>query len=131
MFHCQITDEVTSHLTQNNIYFVKVPNNVKHLFQPMDLTVNGNCRKLMKGKFPEWYKQQVANALQAGVKGENINFEFILTTIKPIHAKWIVDYHNHITSEAGTSFFIKGWKSAGIYDAINTGSPTYQHRPFQ
>ena len=53
-----------------------------------------------KLKFSEWYTQQVDNALQAGVKVENINIEFKLTTIKPLHAKWIVDYYNHITSEA-------------------------------
>ena len=75
----------------------------------------------MKKKFSEWYKQLVDNALQAGVKVENINIEFNLTTIKPIHAKWIVDYYDHITSKAGTNVIIKGWKSAAIYDAIKTG----------
>jgi len=121
VFRGQITDEVTSHLTQNNIYFVMVPNNMTHLFQPLDLTVNGHCKKFMKKKFLEWYTQQVDKALQTGVKVENINIEFKLTTIKPLHAKWIVEYYNHITSEAGTDIIIKGWKSAGIYDAIKTG----------
>ena len=37
--------EVTSHLLQNNIYFITVPNNMTHLFQPLDLTVNGHCKK--------------------------------------------------------------------------------------
>ena len=92
-----------------------------HLFQPLDLTVNGHCKKFMKMKFSEWYTQQVDNALQAGVKVDNINIEFKLTTIKPLHAKWIVDYYNHITSEAGTDVIINGWKSASIYDAIKTG----------
>ena len=117
----QITEEVTSHLIQNNIYFVKVPNNMTHLFQPLDLTVNGDCKKFMKKKFSEWYTQQVDNAIQAGVKLENINIEFKLTTMKPLHAKWIVDYYNYITSEAGTDVIVKGWKVAGIYDAIKMG----------
>lgn len=121
VFRGQITDEVTSHLAQNNIYFVMVPNNMTHLFQPLDLTVNGHCKKFMKKKFSEWYTQQVDNALQAGVRVENINIEFKLTTIKPLHAKWIVEYYNHVTSEAGTDVIIKGWKSAGIYDAIEMG----------
>lgn len=30
-------------------------------------------------------------------------------------------HYNHITSESGTNVIIKGWKSAGIYDAIKTG----------
>ena len=45
VFRSQITDEVTSHLLQNKIYFVTVPNNMTHLFQPLDLTVNGHCKK--------------------------------------------------------------------------------------
>ena len=40
-------------------------------------------------KFSEWYTQQVDNALQAGVKVENINIEFKLTTIKPLNSKWL------------------------------------------
>ena len=47
MFRGQITDEVTSHLLQNNI-FVTVPNNMTHLFQPLDLTINGHCKKITK-----------------------------------------------------------------------------------
>lgn len=42
------------------------------------------AKKFMKKKFSEWYTQ-VDNALQAGVKVENIYSEFKLTTIKPIH----------------------------------------------
>ena len=45
VFNIQITDEVTLHLLQNDIYFVTVPNNVTHLFQPLDLTVHGHCKK--------------------------------------------------------------------------------------
>ena len=30
---------------QNNIYFVTVPNNMTHQFQPLDLTVNGHCKR--------------------------------------------------------------------------------------
>ena len=63
VFRVQITDEATSHLTRNNIYFVKLPNNMTHLFQPLDLTVNGNCKKFMKKKFSEWYTQQVDHTL--------------------------------------------------------------------
>ena len=121
VFRGQITDKVILRLTRNNIRFVKVPNNMTHLFQPLDLTVNGHCKKFMKKKFSEWYTQQVDNALQAGVKVENINIEFKLSTIKPLHAKWIVDYYNYITSEAGINVIIMGWKLAGIYDAIKTG----------
>ena len=51
VFRGQIADEFTSHLLQNNIYFVTVPNNMTRLFQPLDLTVNGHCKKFMKNEF--------------------------------------------------------------------------------
>ena len=41
-----ITDDVTSHLLQSNVYFGTAPNNMTHLFQPLDLTVNGHCKKI-------------------------------------------------------------------------------------
>ena len=78
MFRGQKTDEVTSHLLQNNIYFVTVPNNMTHLFQTLDLTVNGHCKKFTKNEFAKWYIQQVDNALQVGTKLEDINIEFRL-----------------------------------------------------
>ena len=92
VFRSLITDEVASHLSQNNIYFVTIPNNMTHLFQPLDLTVNGHCKKFMKNEFAKWYMQQVDNALQVGKKLEDINIEFRLSVIKPLHVKWLVEY---------------------------------------
>ena len=92
MFCGQITNEVTSHLLQSNIYFVTVPNNMTHLFQPLDLTVNGHDKKFMKNEFPKWYMQQVDNVLQIGTKPKDINIEFhVSSVIKPFHAKWLVE----------------------------------------
>ena len=51
-----------------NPYFVTVSNNKTHLFQPLDLTVNGNCKKFMKSEFAKWYIKQVVNTLQVGTK---------------------------------------------------------------
>ena len=38
VFRGQITDDVTSLLTEHNVNVVLVPNNMTHLFQPLDLT---------------------------------------------------------------------------------------------
>ena len=124
MFRGQITDEVTLHLLQNNIYFVTVPNNMTHLFQPMDLTINGHRKKVTKKEFAKWYMQQVDNALQVGTKLEDINTEFRLSVIKPLHTKWLVEYYNHISSETGTE--VNGFKLAGIYDVIRSGKSSLQ-----
>ena len=38
----------------------------------------------------------------------------------------MVEYYNEITSKNGSSVIINGWKAAGIYDAIKTGSSGLQ-----
>ena len=96
------------------------------LFQPLDLTVNKHCKSYLKRSFSEWYSQQIKNQLSLGKKVEEIKIEFHLTTLKPLHTKWLVVYYNDITSENGSSVIINGWKAAGIYDAIKAGSSGLQ-----
>ena len=71
------------------------------------------------------YMQQVDNALQVGTKLE-FNIEFRLSVIKPLHAKWLVEYYNHISSETGTEVIVNEFKLAGIYDAIRSGKSSLQ-----
>ena len=126
VFRGQITDDVISLLRDNNIHYVLVPNNMTQLFQPLDLTVNKHCKSYLKRLFSEWYAQQIENQLSLGKKVEEIKIEFRLTTLKPLHAKWLVEYYNKITSESGLSVIINGWKAAAIYDAIKAGSSGLQ-----
>ena len=57
---------------------------------------------------------------------EVIKIEFRLTNVKPLHAKWLLEYYNKITSENGSSVITNGWKAADIYDAIKAGSSGLQ-----
>ena len=122
VFRGQIAEEVVSMLRTNNIWLVKVPNNMTHLLQPYDPTVNDHCKSFMKGMFVEWYRKQVEEALSHGKKVEVIEIKFYLTVIKPLHAKWLMQFYNHITSEKGSEIIINGWKRSGIYDAVKNGS---------
>ena len=114
VFRCQITDDVISLLRDNKIHYVLVPNNMTRLFQALDLTVNKHCKSYLKRLFLELYSQQIQNQLYLGKKVEEIKIEFCLTTLKPLHAKWLVEYYNEITSENGSSVIINGWEAAGI-----------------
>ena len=96
------------------------------LFQPLDLTVNKHCKSYLKRLFSEWCAQQIENQHSLGKKVEEIKIEFCLTTLKPLHAKWLVDYYNEITSENGSSVIINGWKATGIYNTIKAGSSGLQ-----
>ena len=48
--------------------------------------------------------------------------KFYLTVIKPLLAKWLMKFYNHIMSEKGSEIIINGWKRSGIYDAAKNGS---------
>ena len=76
VFCGQMTEEVVSMLCTNNICFVKIPSNMTHLLQPLDLTVTGHCKSFMKGMFAEWYRKQVEEALLHGKKVEDIDKVF-------------------------------------------------------
>ena len=112
-------------LRDSNIHYVLLLNMVQ-LFQPLDLTVNKHCKSYLKRLFSEWYSQQIKNQLSLGEKVEEIKIEFCLTTLKPLHGKWLVEYYNEITSENGSSVIINDWKAADIYDAIKVGSSGLQ-----
>ena len=120
VFRGQMTEEVTSLLHDNNVLLARVPSNMTHLFQSLDLTVNGHCEAYTKSKSAV-VSEANGNALFQGKKVEEIGISFRLTTIKPLHAKWLMEFYNHITSEAGSKIIINGWKASGIYDAIKMG----------
>ena len=122
----QITDDLISLLRHNKIHYVLVPNNLTQLVQPLDLMVNKHCKSYLKRLFLEWYDQQIENQLSVGKKAEEIKIKFCLTTLKPLHAKWLVEYYNEITSENDSSVIINCWKAAVICDAIKTGSSGLQ-----
>jgi len=127
-----MTKLVTDLLLENNIYFVKVPNNMTHVFQPLDLTVNGHCKSYLKKQFAEWISRQFNSQLSLGKKAEEVEMKFPLTTIKPIHANWITQFYNHMSTEEGVKIIINVWKASGIFDAVAGGSANLPAiNPFQ
>ena len=37
-----------------------------HVFQPLDLAINGVAKSFLKNKFSEWYSQEITQALEKG-----------------------------------------------------------------
>ena len=70
-------------------------------------------------------------ALSHGKKVEDIEIKFYLTVIKPLHAKWLIEFYNHITSKKVSEIIINGWKGSGIYDAVKNDSSSLPYiHPF-
>ena len=53
-------------MKENNILMCQIPTNMTHLFQPLDLTVNGSGKSFLKNKFSEWFAQKVNECLDQG-----------------------------------------------------------------
>ena len=132
VFIGQMTSEVTNLLLKNNIFIVTVPNNMTHLFQPLDFTVNGHCKVFLKNKFAQWFAQQFDKQLSLGKRVEDIEMKFHLTEIKPIHAKWITQFYDYMSTEDGSKVITNGWKKSGISDVVANGSSSLPSLdPFQ
>lgn len=123
VFKGQMTDAVKEVLKENRILLEKVPANLTYLFQPLDVQggPNGYVKRMMKNKFTLWYADQIDKAPDAGTDLSNIDISLKLSTVKPLHAKWILEIYDHMTSAEGKKVCLKGWDVAGISDAVKKG----------
>ena len=51
VFKGQMTLYVNESLTKKHLCVINVPANVTRFYQPLDVTVNGYCKKFLKKKF--------------------------------------------------------------------------------
>ena len=52
--------------------------------------------------------------LEEGVQEDEVSVDVKLTTIKPLHAQWLVNLFNFMSSEKGLEHILKGWKKVGV-----------------
>ena len=81
----QSTDKVLKVL-EHNILAMKVPPNITHLLQPLDLTVNKVAKDFTKKKFWEWFSGQISIGLENGKELEDIEIDYCLSVLRPLHA---------------------------------------------
>ena len=82
VFTCQMTEDVVKQYEDNNIFIVNVPNNITKYYQPLDVTVNGHCKKFLKRKFTQWYWAEVTRQLANKVALEDVQAKFPLVELK-------------------------------------------------
>ena len=56
--------------------------------------------------------------LDEGKELDSIEIKLKISVIKPLHANWLMELYNHLTSPMGRQIYIKGWKVSGIHDAV-------------
>ena len=73
---------------------INVPNNLTVDFQVLDLTVNKWITSSMMDKFNKWFPETLRKELDAGKSLDKISVRFKHTTMKPLHAKRVIDESN-------------------------------------
>ena len=122
VFRGQTTDSFFEALKANNVIATKIPPNMTHLYQPLDLTVNKFAKDYTQQKFGEWFSRQINIGLENGQELDDIEIDYRLSVLKPLHAKWLISLYNHMSSQEGKEIIASGWKKSGIYDALKLGS---------
>lgn len=123
VFKGQMTENVLKFLRDKHIILRTVPANLTYLFQPLDVQggPNGYVKRLMKKKFTDWYANQITQALDAGQEIDTIDIPLKLSIVKPLHAKWLIEMYNEMTTDVGRDVCLKGWQVAGIKSAVESG----------
>ena len=61
----------------------------------------------MKKKFSDWYTAQLTHAMDNGRELDSVDMELKLSVIKPLHAKWMMEVYNEMTSSEGKEVCLK------------------------
>ena len=102
-----------------------------HFFQPLDLTVNGIAKKLTRKEFITYYSSTVQKDLANGKSIDEIDVDLKLSTIKPLHAQWLVNLYNFFTAADGRAITLKGWKKSGISGILDGTTTLNPEDPFK
>ena len=82
---------------------------------------NGYVKQFMKKKFMLWNSDQVKRALDECKDIKDVEISLNLSIVKPLHAKWLIEMYNHMSSSEGKDVCLKGWKVADILDDAEKG----------
>ena len=66
--------------------------------------------------------EQITKQLDSGKPIDEIEVKLQLTTLKPLHAEWLTDFYNLMTTSEGKDVILSDWKAAGIIQVIEKGS---------
>ena len=91
IFKGQSASAVNQLLQRNDIVVIHVPSNHTNLFQPPDVLVNKSAKYYLSSKHQDWYSETVLEQLNRGANAYDVKVDIHLSTIKPLHAKWIVN----------------------------------------
>ena len=90
-FEILLIQQVNKLHLESNIIIIHVPNNHTNLFRQLDISFNKSAKCFLSTKYQDWYAEKVLEHLNRGINAHDVKMGIRLSTIKPLHAKWIVD----------------------------------------
>lgn len=106
-------ETLLSLLKENGIIPLFIPAACTDKLQPLDLSVNYDYKEELKSHFHDWYASQIVN--QVGDDHGDVSTVVVdmkTSTIKPIHAKWLIETHENISIKTGV--IQTGFRKAGL-----------------
>ena len=95
-FKGQDSDTLKKLCAENNCDVVILPHNLTNKFQPLNLSLNKAAKLFIQNKYNDWFTDQVLTHLQNGKDPTDVRILSKLSDLKPIHARFIVDWYNHV-----------------------------------
>ena len=80
--------------------------------------MNRSEKAFFKRRFTKWYSNEIHWQLDEGKQIDQIGVLLCLSVLKPLHAKWIVEFYNDMTTPKGKDVIANGWKSSDITEAL-------------
>ena len=63
-------------------------------------------------KFVTWYAEEIKKQMDPEVPAESINLN--LTSLKALHANWLIELYNVLTTADRRETVLNGWKKSGV-----------------
>ena len=86
VFQGQWTDGVKKVIEENNGKIMLIPNNMMHIFQPLDLREDRCCKAFLRKNTQEWYANELRNYMEKGMQTHEIKVDFGSSVLKTLHA---------------------------------------------
>lgn len=99
-------------LDRKGIKVVFVPAACTDRLQPLDLIPNNVFKSYLKSEFQTYYAGEVQKQLTDGVALDEINIDLRTSSIKPLHAQWLVNAVEKLTLKP--DMIVESFSKAGL-----------------
>ena len=87
--------------------------------KPLILSVNKSSKYFLSDKHQTWYADQVAAQLSCKIAPHDLKLDVRLLVVKPLHAKWVAQFHHHMQLSAGKKIIQNGFLKGHVKEPFD------------